>query len=62
MKTNFKLIMTLLFVLSAIHLVGQNKSNPINIHQIETRIDSLLNHYNENEPGVARICRKILQL
>ncbi|MDV7140179.1 serine hydrolase domain-containing protein [Maribacter sp. TH_r10] len=45
--------MTLLFVLSAIHLVGQNKSNPINIHQIGTRIDSLLNHYNENEPGVS---------
>lgn len=53
MKTNFKILLTLSFVMSAIHITGQNNSNPINIDHIATKIDSLLSNYNESEPGVA---------
>jgi CubicO group peptidase (beta-lactamase class C family) len=53
MKTTFKIITTILFVLCTTLGVAQNNKEEINIHHIATKIDSLLSHYNENEPGVA---------
>lgn len=53
MRTTFKFITYLLLVLNAITAYAQNISEEINIHHIATKIDSLLSHYNVNEPGVA---------
>jgi CubicO group peptidase (beta-lactamase class C family) len=53
MRTTFKFITYLLLVLNAVTAYAQNISEEINIHHIATKIDSLLSHYNENEPGVA---------
>ncbi|WP_127141501.1 serine hydrolase domain-containing protein [Flagellimonas marinaquae] len=53
MKTTFKIIITILFVLCTTLGVAQNNKEEINIHHIATKIDSLLSHYNENEPGIA---------
>lgn len=53
MKTTIKIITTILFVLCATLGFAQNNNEEINIHQIATKIDSLLSDYNENEPGVA---------
>lgn len=53
MRTTFKFITSLLLVLNAVTAYAQNISEEINIHNIATKIDSLLSHYNENEPGVA---------
>jgi CubicO group peptidase (beta-lactamase class C family) len=53
MKTNFKIITTILFVLCTTTVFTQKISQEINIDRIATKIDSLLSNYNENEPGVA---------
>jgi len=53
MRIPFKIITAILFVLSATIGSAQNNIEQINIHQIETKIDSLLSQYNDNEPGVA---------
>ncbi|WP_431134682.1 serine hydrolase domain-containing protein [Psychroserpens mesophilus] len=53
MRTNLKLIATILLVLFAKNLNAQNNNEQIIIHRIATQIDSLLSNYNKNEPGVA---------
>ncbi|WP_421812301.1 serine hydrolase domain-containing protein [Flagellimonas sp.] len=53
MRIPFKIITAILFVLSATIGSAQNNIEQINIHQIATKIDSLLSQYNDNEPGVA---------
>ncbi|GAB4509790.1 MAG: hypothetical protein Tsb004_11340 [Allomuricauda sp.] len=53
MRTTFKFITSLLLVLNAVTSYAQNIGEEINIHRISIKIDSLLSHYNANEPGVA---------
>jgi CubicO group peptidase (beta-lactamase class C family) len=53
MRQTFRLTTALLLVLWATTLSAQNNNEQINIQHIATKIDSLLSHYNENEPGVA---------
>ena len=53
MKTTLKYITSLLLILNAVTVYTQNSDGQINIHHIATKIDSLLSHYNGNEPGVA---------
>lgn len=53
MKITIRFITSLLLILNAITIPAQISDRQFNIHQISTKIDSLLSNYNENEPGVA---------